>query len=140
VVSGSSACASVTEGCICHGDVVLPHAVCGSGQPVGGKWEGGISVGVDSGDCVEPRESRREERRLCAKWCRVCWLLFEIWCAVSTRRTSRMSRTEGRPAPTPIPPFVGCSWTDKCHRINPYKYHTVIQVCQIIFYSKYFGI
>ena len=66
-----------------------------------GKWEGRISVMVDSGDCVQPRESRREERRLCAKWCKVCWLLFKMWCAVSTRRMSRMSRTEGRPAPTP---------------------------------------
>ena len=60
-----------------------------------------MSLGVAIGDVVQPRESRREVRRLCAKWWRVCWLLLSIWWAASTRRTSRISRTDGRPAPTP---------------------------------------
>ena len=45
MISVSSACTCVTEGCISHGDVVLPHAVCGTGQPVVGEVGGGNLCG-----------------------------------------------------------------------------------------------
>ena len=45
MVFGASACACVTEGCICHGDVVLSHAVCGPGQPIVGEVGGGNLCG-----------------------------------------------------------------------------------------------
>ena len=60
-----------------------------------------MAEGLARGECVQPIESRRDVRRLWAKWCSVCCLLLRMWWAVSTRRVSRMSRTEGSPAPTP---------------------------------------